>query len=71
MTDFTLIADFGGLTFILLFKEFFLKNWDSLHTRPSYMKKKHKKIKAYRKSVQKEPSVKRCLLIPDLKPFRS
>ena len=53
-------------------------NWDSLHTRLSshieawsYKKKKHKKIKAYRKSVWKEPKVKRCLLILDLKPFRS
>ena len=34
-------------------------------------KNKHKKIKAYRKSVYKEPTVKRCLLILDLKPFRS
>ena len=49
-------------------------NWDSLHARLnshykawSYKKKKHKKIKAYRKSVQKEPTVKRCLLILDLK----
>ena len=45
-------------------------NWDSLHARLnshykawSYKKKKHKKIKAYRKSVQKKPTVKRCLLI--------
>ena len=49
-------------------------NWDSLHARLgshykawSYKKKKHKKIKTYRKSVQKEPTVKRCLLILDLK----
>ena len=34
-------------------------------------KKNHKKIKAYRKSVQKEPTFKMCLLILDLKPFRS
>ena len=54
------------------------KNWDSLHARlnshyeaQSYQKKKHKKIKAYRKSVQEEPTVKRCLLILNLKPFRS
>ena len=53
-------------------------NWDSLHTRLnchyndwSYKKKKHKKIKAYRKSVWKEPTAKKCLLILDLKPFRS
>ena len=37
----------------------------------SYKKKKLKKIKAYRKSVYKIPTVKRCLLILDLKPFRS
>ena len=36
----------------------------------SYKKKKHKKIKAYGKSVQKEPTVKRCLLILHLKPLR-
>ena len=33
--------------------------------------KKHKNIKAYRKSLQKKPTVKRCLLIQDLKLFRS
>ena len=45
---------------------------DSLHARLnsyyeawSYKKKKHKKIKAYRKSVYKEPIVKWCLLILD------
>ena len=37
----------------------------------SYKKKKHKKIKAYRKSVQKEPRIKMCLLILGLKPFSS
>ena len=37
----------------------------------SYKKKKHKKITAYRKSVYKEPTVKRCLLILDSKPLRS
>ena len=36
----------------------------------SYKKKTHKKIKAYRKSVYKEATGKRCLLILDLKPFR-
>ena len=40
-------------------------------TGHSYKKKKHKKITAYRKSVQKERTVKRCLLILDLKPRRS
>ena len=50
-------------------------NWDSLHVRLnshygewSYKKKK---IKAYKKSVQKELTVKRSLLILDLKPFKS
>ena len=33
--------------------------------------KEEKKIKSYRKSLKKEPIVKRCLLILDLKPFRS
>ena len=51
--------------------------WDSLHAKRnthhrawSYKKKKHKKIKAYRKSLQKEPTVNRCLLILDLQPFK-
>ena len=51
-------------------------NWDSLHERLnshckawSYKKKKRKRIKAYRKSLQKEPTVSRCLLILDLKPY--
>ena len=55
----------------------FFFNWDSLQARLnsyykawSYKKKKHKKIKAYKKSVSEKPTVKRCLLIPDLKPFR-
>ena len=56
----------------------FCFNCDSLHARLnshyeawSYKKKKHKKITAYRKSVQKESTVKRCLIILDLKPLRS
>ena len=56
----------------------YIFNWDSLHARLichykawSSMKKKHKKIKAYRNSIHKEPIVKRCLLILDLKPLRS
>ena len=59
----------------MLHKFFF--NWDSLHARLNshykawnYKKKKHKKMKAYRKSLYKEPSVNRCLLILDLKQFR-
>ena len=49
-------------------------NQDSLHARLnshckawSYKKKKHKKIKAYMKSLYKEPTVNRCMLILDLK----
>ena len=52
--------------------------YDSLHARPNshyeawyYKKKKYKKIPAYRKSVYKEPTVKRCLSILELKPLRS
>ena len=30
-------------------------------------KKKDKKVKAYRRSVQKKPTIKRCLLILELK----
>ena len=58
--------------------ECFFFNWDSLHARLnshyeawSYKKKSAKKIIGYRKSVKKEPAVKRCLLILDLKPLRS
>ena len=43
---------------------------DSPYKAWSNKKKKHKKIKAYRKSLYKEPTVNRCLLILDLKPFR-
>ena len=53
-----------------------LFNCDSLHAKLnshckawSQKKKKHKKIKAYRKSRQKEPIVNRCLLILDLNPY--
>ena len=56
---------------------FFFFYWDSLHASLnshyeawSYKKKNHKKITAYRKSVYKEPTVKRGLLILDLKPLR-
>ena len=52
-------------------------NWGPLHARPnshykewSYRKKKQKKIKVYRKSLYKEPTVNRRLLILDLKSFR-
>ena len=47
-------------------KKIFFKNFDSLHAMLnshykawSYKKKKHKKITAYRKSIQEEPTVKR------------
>ena len=53
---------------------FYFFNWDSLHARLnshykawSCKKQKQKKVKAYRKSIQKEDTVKRCLLILDLK----
>ena len=56
----------------------FFSNWDSLHARLnsqykawSYKKKKHKKINAYRKSIKKELSVNRCLLILNLETFKS
>ena len=59
---------------IVLFCFVLLFNWDSLHARLnshrkawSYKKKNHKKIKPHRKSVSKEPTIKRCLLILDLK----
>ena len=52
--------------------------WDSFHAKLNshceawgYKKKKHKKIGAHRKSAQKEPTVKRRLLILELKPLRS
>ena len=51
----------------------FFFNWDLLHAMLnshcktwSYKKKIRKTIKAHRKSVQKELTVKRCLLILDL-----
>ena len=31
---------------------------------------KHKKTEAHRKFLKKEPTINRCLLILDLKPFR-
>ena len=57
---------------------FIFFDWDSLYARLnshyeawSYKNGSTKKITGYRKSVQKEPTVKRCLLILDLKPLRS
>ena len=61
---------------ILLMSFFF--NWDSLHAKLnshyeawSYKKRSTKKIAGYRKSDYKEPTVKRCMLILDLKLLRS
>ena len=57
---------------MLQYKSIFFFNWESFHARLnspyeawSYKKKKQ------RKSIYKEPTVKRCLLVLDLKPFRS
>ena len=33
-------------------------------------KNKHKKIEAYKECLYKEPTLNRCLLILDIKPFR-
>ena len=56
----------------------FFFNWDSRYARLkshdeawSYKKRKFNKIKAYTKSVLKESTVKRWLLILDFKPFTS
>ena len=50
--------------------------WDFLHARLnshcktwSCKKRKHKKIKAYRRSYKKRRTVNRCLLILDLNPY--
>ena len=60
---------------VLCYLFHFIFNWDSLHARLNshdgvwrYKKKKHNQITARRKSVQKEPTIKSCLLILDLKP---
>ena len=57
---------------------YFFKNLDSLHARLnshykawSYKKRSTKKITGYTKSVYKEPTIKRCLLILDLKPLKA
>ena len=54
---------------IYVVSTFFLIGIHSHSKAWSYKKKKHEKIKAYRKSLQKEPKINRCLLILDLKPF--
>ena len=44
---------------------------NSHYNRWSYKKGSTKKITGYRKSVYNEPTIKRCLLILDLKPLSS
>ena len=48
-----------------------MQGWTATTRRGVTRKESHKKITGYRKSVYKEHTVKRCLLIPDLKPLRS
>ena len=49
-----------------------MKDWTATTRHGVTRKKKRtKRLKAYMKPVYKEPAVKRCLLILDLKPFRS
>ena len=48
-----------------------MQDWTATMRHGVTRKKKHKMIKAYTKSVQKKPTIKRCLLILDLKPFKS
>ena len=48
-----------------------IQDWAATTGQGVTKKKKHKKIKVYRKSVQKESTIKKFLLILDLKPFRS
>ena len=61
----------------IVMESFFFFNWDSLYARLNshcklwnYKKRSTKKIKGDRKSVQKEPTIRTCLLILDLKPLR-
>ena len=67
------LGDFNVIFVCLLFE-----SRDSLHSRLNshykgwnYKRKKYKKIKAYRKSIYKEPTGKKCLIILDLNQFRS
>ena len=59
-------------------KYIYFFNWDFLHAvinrhskAWSYKKKRHKKVKAYRKSIYKQPTDNRCLLILESNPIRS
>ena len=75
----TFLSNIAGIHFVMtclqlfffyFFKFFFLIGINSMQAQAATTRQ-HKEIKAYKKSVQKEPGVKRCLLILDLKPFRS
>ena len=64
--------------YFILFLFIYFFDCDSLHARLnshykawSYRKRSTKKIAGHTKSVLKEPTVKTCLLIIDLKPLRS
>ena len=66
------------ITILIIIITMIFFNWDSLHARLRshyeawhYKKRSTKRITGYRKSVLKEPVVKRCLLILDLKPLNS
>ena len=48
-----------------------MQGWTAAMRHGVTRKRSTKKIAAYRKSVYKEPTVKRCLLILDVKPLRS
>ena len=70
----SLKASAPSLFLVKLVKFFF--NWNSLHKRVnshykawSYKKKEHKKITAYRKPLQKEPTVKGIQIIGQRKAF--
>ena len=52
-------------------KEFLPSRLSSHYKASSYKKRKHKKVKAYRKSSKKEPTAKRYLLILGLSRFVS
>ena len=48
-----------------------MQDWTATTRYMELQEKEVQKIKAYRKSVRKELTAKRCLLILDLKSFRS
>ena len=59
------------LAFFLCVRQIQMIQLNSHYEVWSYKKRSTKKITRYRKSVQKEPTVKRYLLLLDLKPIRS